>query len=376
MGNAVKLGYDPSVGPSTRAKTDLADETQYNRPDPTQQRFVGQDATVIPRAHGNQSSGRARFTTELIVDPSNPATGEGGKRINLNHLDKEVMERALPKAGSAEDAWDIVRSLQDKPQAAKPQPAARSAPAQTVPSATDMLAQLGALQIPQAPQIATPAPAPQPVPEPVASPSGGSAELADLKGTVQTLVRLMAGVLQTQQSQQQQPVPQEKYEDTKAQDTVTGLGHLELGFLSESRDGNKPTVPVVLQMGPGGQASVKFHKVVVYGGLVVLIYDTRWDGGIQFFPPAVDYPITVKLPADNKSYRVYSRDCVFPIGKLEVCVLVVVTSEEVLEAADETAPAATGVPQLAPKRPRGPLPVPEIDDEGPDEETEELPAIL
>lgn len=383
----VKLGYDPSVGKSTRADTDLADTTIYNRPDPRQQRLVGAGATVIPRAVGNVSSGCAGFSTEINIDPTDPATGAGGRKVNLGDLDKNVMNKALVNADSAEGAWDIVRDLQAAP--ARPQRQAATQPQaapQVAQPSVDLLAQLGALQLPSAPAALPASPPPPPPPQPT---QAALAPQPDYGHQIQVLTQVMQQMLQRQVTAIPAPMPpttpdmQRHPLDVPEQRTViaevppTALESLELGFLSEKEEGAKPTVPVVFEMGPGGQVSIKYHEVVVYGGLLVLVFDTRWDG-MQFFPPAVDYTIGVSLPAKNKNFRVYSRNCVFPLGKIEVCVLIVAKDEDAVERDElEEEGQATLAPPL-PKR-RMPMPPPRtpiIDIGDPPPEDEAFPPML
>lgn len=381
------LNYDPAVSPNTRAKTDVADPTAYGRPDATQQRYVGSAATVIPRAHGNTSSGRASFPTELIIDPQDPATGAGGKRIKLGGLDKDVMNKALNTAESAENAWDIVRELQTRPSPDIRPAAAPTAPPAAQAISSDLLAQLGALTHPapptthQQPSVLTPPPAPVVDEGPYRGPPGGNPTEGPVSQQIQLLTKIVGQLI----AQGKQPVPgpgptpgPDPEPSPPKQRPPTLLESLELSFLSESIDGGKPTVPVTLEMGPGGQVSTKFHAVIVYGGLVVLVFDTRYDG-TQFFPPGVEYTIKIKLPAKNESYRVFSRDCVFPIGKLEICVLVIAPAEETRGEEEEA-----GLPTLAPAVPRRRMPLPkradvgppEFADDGPPPEDEQFPSIL
>lgn len=377
------LRYDPSVVPDNSASAHVADPTAYGKPDTTQQRFVGQNATVIPRAKGNLSMGHSRFPIELNIDPKDPATGEGGRKVDLSRVDKDVMNKALATADSAEEAWDIVRSLSEAP-APAPAPVKKAATVtQPTTQQNDLLAALGAIQVPSTnppPVVQQPVLQPivqQHVPEPpmqTQNPIVQQPALDAIQQQIGALVGVVTSLVRNQAAPTPAPEPEPRPEkDEPKRQGKSALEHLDLNFLGEGAEGSKPLVPVVLQMGPGGQASVKFHKVVVYGGLVVLVYDTRWDG-VQFFPPAVDYPIGVKLPAENKTYRVYSRDCVFPLGKLELCVLVIVSDPAAAEEEYEEAPATTGIPQLAPALPK--RTIPEIVSEGPPAEEEYMPSIL
>jgi hypothetical protein len=132
------------------------------------------------------------------------------------------------------------------------------------------------------------------------------------------------------------------------------LENLGLGFLGEY-DANKPTYPAFFDMGEGGQMSVKYHYAQVYNNLVLLVYDSRWDGA-QFMPPNVERPIRLKLPDQKFNRLVYSRDCVLPLGKLELCIMVLAENrEESFDDADER-------PALAPRVPRKRMPMPTVDD--------------
>ena len=349
-----KLKYDPSVNVDNTAKAEVADPSKYGRPDPLQQRFVGSNATVIPRASGNMSLGHNQFTTTLNIVDMSEANAPPVK-VDVSSLDKELMDSALSKAQSAENAWELVRDLQ---KTTKPAPVRQAAPAAApAPSVSqDLLQQLGALQHPVIEQ-----PVPQSVPQSVPQYVPPAPAPVDNK-TDQTLGLLIQVVSQLAASQQTQPkdvmAPQQvepvkdKEDPRKPRSGV--LENLGMEFLGEW-DANKPTYPAFFDMGEGGQMSVKYHYAQVYNGLVTLVYDSRWDGA-QFMPPNVERPIRLKLPDQKFNRLVYSRDCVFPLGKLEVCLMVIADSRDEPQDNDDVRP------QLATKPPKKRMPLPTVND--------------
>ncbi len=350
------LNYDPSVNPDTRAQAHVEDPAAYGKPDAKQLSTVGHNATVIPRANGHKSLGWDNFPTVVNVDPTDPVKGTGGITIDLERLDSTVVDSALSKATSADDAWSRVSSIQKAPMKAPrvvPAAAPPVAPAAVPPAdQTALLAALGALPGVSPPPVQAPAPPPDPIVT-YAPPAAAGSDTAEIKQQITALtavVRAMAQAQMTQptRSEEQDPRPSPE-KDRPAEPPLQSLG---LGYLGEG-DAVKPQVPVYFDLGVGGQLTTKFHQVLVQNGLMVLVYDTRWDG-VQYMPPRLQQAITVKLPETKSTHKVLSEDCTFSLGKLDLCVLVVIDDKH--EEPEDAGPT----PVLAPRQPRSmpPLPVP------------------
>lgn len=98
-----------------------------------------------------------------------------------------------------------------------------------------------------------------------------------------------------------------------------------ISFLSEAPQ--KPTVEVQFILGLLGTLATRYHAVIVEGSCMVLVYDTRFDYGVQFEPPVLnDTPITIKLNSKT-SYTCNSLGLQFKLGCLQCVVLLTSESE-------------------------------------------------
>lgn len=91
---------------------------------------------------------------------------------------------------------------------------------------------------------------------------------------------------------------------------------------------------------PGmGRQAANYHAVVAADDVVVLVYDTRYEDGSQFEPPALSPDVVVLLHVSNGAkeatvYRVASMGLTFKLGVLDFVVLLRVRADE-FEPAEE-----------------------------------------
>jgi len=81
---------------------------------------------------------------------------------------------------------------------------------------------------------------------------------------------------------------------------------------------------IIFEFGPsGGKCLVRYHSIIDSQNCLILVYDTRYEDGVQFLPPSTnDRPIKVYLPDENKTLNVYSLDLTFSLGSLDFIVLI------------------------------------------------------
>jgi hypothetical protein len=109
---------------------------------------------------------------------------------------------------------------------------------------------------------------------------------------------------------------------------------LQIAFLTPKPA--KPTKQVTFNLGPGGTLRKRYHDVQRSAGCVVLVYDTRYEDGEQWVPPADPkrgVPLAVTLPkasADapaGETVPVLSFGQQFNVGCLDFVILAEVTAD-------------------------------------------------
>ncbi len=119
----------------------------------------------------------------------------------------------------------------------------------------------------------------------------------------------------------------------------------------------KPAVQVVFDLGDLGQASARYHDIVVTNRFIVLVYDNRYDEGAQYLPPTMQGERTATLThrASNRSWPVYSKNLSFSWGCFDLILLLLATTTD--NSASMTAPSLPvfdeGFPGEQPQGPRG-----------------------
>lgn len=93
----------------------------------------------------------------------------------------------------------------------------------------------------------------------------------------------------------------------------------------------KPACQVVFEIPGFGHQSARYHEVVDEKTVVVLVYDTRYEDGFMYLPMEMgaDKPIRLKVPHLKVDATVCTLGLNFPLGPLDVIVLVKVGQEAV-----------------------------------------------
>lgn len=105
-----------------------------------------------------------------------------------------------------------------------------------------------------------------------------------------------------------------------AQTGSATLAHLSLDFLGMTEP-QRARVPVVFR-GSMGIMTVPYHAVVVTPKIVALIYDTRYDQGVQFLPAATAEKLEVDVPSQSTGLMTCaSLDISWSLGCMDIAVL-------------------------------------------------------
>lgn len=102
---------------------------------------------------------------------------------------------------------------------------------------------------------------------------------------------------------------------------IAGFETLKIPFINGPTAG-KARSQAFFSLSNGAKMSATFHGIVEAKTCVVLVYDTRYEDGVQFMPPeALDGPIQLTVAASKKEYSVLSVGTVFRLGVLDFIVL-------------------------------------------------------
>lgn len=126
-------------------------------------------------------------------------------------------------------------------------------------------------------------------------------------------------------------VKQEVHDEEVRDKVISGFETLEMGFVNGPLP-TKPKKEVYFEMPNMGTMAARYHDVQDGGNCLALIYDTRYEDGYQFMPPALgDAKITMTVPRENKTYSCSSVGIHFSCGVLDIVVLFKHTQENELE---------------------------------------------
>lgn len=145
--------------------------------------------------------------------------------------------------------------------------------------------------------------------------------------------------------------PPEMAEDSEPELTLAVPENTELAFLTEPP--SRPRIPVVFNLGKGGQHLKRFHHVAQRDIWLSLIYDGRHEGD-QFIPPVTgkdDPPIEISFPdspdKDNNVIRaIVPKSCNMKIGCMDIINFIIVKPEDVVPQR-ESEPSFAQQPEYA-----------------------------
>jgi len=123
-------------------------------------------------------------------------------------------------------------------------------------------------------------------------------------------------------------VQQEAHEEEVRSKVITGFETLEMSFVNGPLP-VKPKKEVYFEMPNMGTMAARYHEIQDGGTCLALIYDTRYEDGYQFMPPALgDAKIKMTVPKENKIYYCSSVGIHFNCGVLDIVVLFKHTQED------------------------------------------------
>jgi hypothetical protein len=88
-------------------------------------------------------------------------------------------------------------------------------------------------------------------------------------------------------------------------------------------NGVPPNTNVTFEMKGWGTFSAAYHEVIKNDCLLVLVYDTRFKGGMKFFPQTTDNTIAVSIEGNPNVFFVNSYGNRFEHAGYEYCILVI-----------------------------------------------------
>ena len=123
-------------------------------------------------------------------------------------------------------------------------------------------------------------------------------------------------------------VQQEAHKEEVRGKVITGFETLEMSFVNGPLP-VKPKKEVYFEMPNMGTMAARYHEIQDGGTCLALIYDTRYEDGYQFMPPALgDAKIKMTVPKENKIYYCSSVGIHFNCGVLDIVVLFKHTQED------------------------------------------------
>jgi hypothetical protein len=269
--------------------------------------------TTIPRA--TKDGGSMGFDPNkpgvVIVDPD---MEDGNLEVDFSKLAgvegySSKMQQAAGASSSGEAAFTAISAMAKELEATK-----EEVPSPTPPSPSKESSDMNKPKL-RVPKSAQAAPATEVAPS---APSTEASQLSEmLVEQGQVLSSLMTQVEALQTPVQDTTSSEQAEEETEALETEI-LGMHFLGMDAPI----KPQKEIYFEMPQAGTMGARYHDVVEGSNCIALVYDTRYEDGYQWIPPALgDTKIHMTLPRENKTYVCSSLGVHFHIGVLDVVVL-------------------------------------------------------
>ncbi len=146
--------------------------------------------------------------------------------------------------------------------------------------------------------------------------------LANMHSSTQPASPVVSGPIETFAPVQTISQVKEEVHDEEVRDKViSGFETLEMSFVNGPLP-VKPKKEVYFEMPNMGTMAARYHEIQDGGTCLALIYDTRYEDGYQFMPPALgDVKIKMTVPRENKIYHCSSVGIHFNCGVLDIVVL-------------------------------------------------------
>lgn len=252
--------------------------------------------------------------------------------VDMSAVKAADIKRALSKAdGGEESLMDIYQEL-SKTSSTVPAAKNNAVSQQPRKQATTVDMSVATLDAPMMPGAVPPQ---QPVYNSDSAKSGDNTaflenQILSLQNQLFSMQRMFLS--NVKDSVEPEPVAEEEEKVKSASMPINEFTNsVGLSYLTE--EPVKPTRQVFFNLGPiGGKLSVSYHAVIETNSCLVLVYDQRYESGMQYIPPKADFdnpiPLKVTLPDSDKTYEVLSFDFNFVLGPLEICVLIVSQPEK------------------------------------------------
>jgi hypothetical protein len=355
------------------------DPEQYHELSEDQARAIGGKGTVIPSASAAGKTKRNK-PNKIFIDPDDPLTGAGAVVIDLNNVDpetKKAAEALVSSRGFDEDATMAAYELvQEAQRGGDPgEPGEQGEPGEVTSDKTKSpleenvdalldtilphdqavrMKQLEDLQSGNRPVVDSFKKIPLEsesfntfsTPLPRGQSGDGGVNLQDIVAQQSQMLSLMAQMVQGDklpEIEKEEPVMETtSVEETSVEETTESVipKREAVDLLNESFAAlkipglgpvaGKPKFRVIFNLGDAGTHTAWYHWVGTHGNGLFLIYDTRFEYGMQYVPPnlGVGRSIKVDIPDNDASYDVYSLDFVHPFGVFDIVNLVVAESPE------------------------------------------------
>ena len=302
---------------------------------------TGYGTTIPSSTRGGASRGfKADAPRMVVVDPD---MADGNKVVDFAKFGKhkERFNAKINEVGGSDPELAfraIVEAAADIEEAEKVLAASpKSKPKEKIVMSKDKIT-----LSPIARETVAPLPAVAVAPLPaVAVASDASTGLSQQIAVQTEVLSQMAGILANLQSNSAPSAPvsdvevqtvsqvqQEAHEEEVRSKVITGFETLEMSFVNGPLP-VKPKKEVYFEMPNMGTMAARYHEIQDGGTCLALIYDTRYEDGYQFMPPALgDVKIKMTVPRENKIYYCSSVGIHFNCGVLDIVVLFKHTQED------------------------------------------------
>jgi hypothetical protein len=312
----------------------------YNEPDEVQARMMpGRLGTVIPRATERGGSTGAPITV-MHIDPVNPLTGEGGITVDLSDSSNTAKRNAAIKRAhemtddpqdAAITAFKFIEEIQQVEGTPQEEVEKVTTPAEIIPDIVEQVVEL--------PQTTS------------------TTDLSAIVAQQNQMLGVMSQMMQELKSEKAAPVSEPSIEEEEeivtedriietpveaeiktSEEMMTKRQAVDLlqGSFEELKIPGlqpiaaKPKFRVIFHLGDAGTHTAWYHWVGTHNKGLFLIYDTRFEYGMQYTPPNLgpNRSFKIEIPDNNATYAVYSLDFVHPFGVFEIVNLVIADEDD------------------------------------------------
>ena len=172
------------------------------------------------------------------------------------------------------------------------------------------------------PTLKKPEPTAVPPVENTPAPASNQGAMESVLGEQSALIRqLTSELVELRKAEAVEEVPATQEVEPEVEPEVEFGVDVGMPFLGLS-DPLKPQKEIYFEMPQAGTMGARYHEVLEGSNCIALVYDTRYEDGYQWIPPALgDVKIKMTLPRENKTYTCSSVGIHFHVGVLDIVVL-------------------------------------------------------